>query len=251
MKLFKYFGLFTCVTLLLAIISGYAEFDVRIPQERIQNTIDSKLPFHKELAPTHWFVNKAEVMVLPEGRLNVVTTLDGEFKGHHRIVDMAGTFNLAYHDKAFWLSNIEADMVKITKPIVATDPLVVTEVPKGKVKEKLKKIEAETLAVLHDKKEALLGNEKLQNIVDGGEQYIKAHAVSMLNTFLLRQPVYRLDTSSNWKMQTGALVLVKVTTDGRDIVATLDPLGYVVKIVLMVVLSVIFGAIVLFGLVKS
>jgi hypothetical protein len=48
-------------------------------------------------------------------------------------------------------------------------------------------------------------------------------------------------------MKTGALILVSVTTDGQDIIATLDPFGFVLKIILMIILSVIFGAILLFG----
>ncbi len=231
-----------------AALAGAFAFDVRIPQERIREMVASKLPLERQSGPLRWRADEALVTVLPDGRVGIASRLHVEIMRRQAEVRVDASAVLVYRDGAFWLDALEAKELRVAldgRTPGAAENLAEAQSDaassRGRLRDRLGEVGAAAASRMRDS--AMNGRlgAAVDRAADAAEDAVKANAVPVLGAVLHAVPVYRMESSGEWRVRMGAVALTGVTTDGSSIVATLDPAKSAVTYVIVIVLALAFA----------
>lgn len=210
--------LFSLSAVAVVALNGGFAFDVRISEESLNRTAAAKLPLGRKVGPVVWRVEAAKLTVLERGRIGVDANLHATAGGREADAHVAGSGMVTYRDGAFWLSGIHVETL---------DHVVVrkTEGPEHRPSALGKAIGG--LVARH---EAL--KEALDDIKDDAIALALKHADGVLDAIFANIPVYRLH--DDWKGAAARQALVSVGAEGHELVATVDPFGHALGILVLV-----------------
>lgn len=191
---------------------------IRIPQQRIQEEVDRRMPLSGRKLAISYQISDARA-ALDGDRIGLSATVRATALRRAVAVAFDGDGVLAYNDGAFYLRDFNVAKVDFLRTVEAPQD-------RGTIARALEKLGVEDGdAFLRGRKEAIL-------------ERAKEAAADLVRSTLDRRPVYVMPRDGI-KANLARLALRDVKVEGTDIVATLDVVSAIARLLLWALVAVV------------